>query len=685
MNEFFNCFNGIPGLDIEAIIPNTLGNNLSYLEEVNSIKKLLLLLLKNKDNIFPKFKFMGDWDITKAYPKWAIVNDTATGNGYISIKPVPYGIELNNSDFWVKIANYDALYSAFEERVSALESYCNDLNNEILPDLNSRLDTKLNNNNVNMTFENSYINEELQAFIDNSSDGDILIFPKDGNFSMSDGVTVNKSITIDLNGSTLTCQSNDIFKCHSEIVTTHYVTIDSTSGHLTLDSIADVEKNMLVRIEGTANYELSRYYYKCGGVSCVEKINGNTIQLTNNFPTQTINNGSKIEFFNPITVHIKNGTLNSLAEGSCSTAIYLRNNINSTIKNLTINNCQINIRNTGSINTVVSNVKIYGGKSLSTYSWSGYGILIDECLNTSIKNALIYSGQHGISIGGFLPSYNNIIENVVCCSEYGTVGLDCHQTNYSMSVKNVISQGYFLAGNCIVENSQSANIRGDSNLYGVGLIGNSEIYDRASFIFKNFKCYTGRISSTYDNQIIFENCYSSEGWAISNGLDLVLQVTLLNCIGDQYAIFGHVRSLKIDNSQITADLTIANLNRAACILNSIFSNTIISASSAYITMEACRMEGTTQHSITALYCTLIGCVFSTTLSKFAIVCSNLFCTAPRPDLIEEIFAIAFVIEEIAERAPSNEATSISLIPSLLAPTSWILIWILCADTLAAPT
>lgn len=603
----------------------------SNFEEINLdwLMREVFSLKSKFDNIeiYQKITFRGDWSIENAYPQWSIVNDTATGNGYLSIKAVPYGIELTNTEYWVKVANYDALYSAFEDRITTLENDVDNIENNIETienDLLPAINLHVNNNIINMSFNNTYIESELQDYIDNASDGDILIFPKNDNFSMLTGVDINKSITIDLNGSVITCQSGDIFKCHAELVTTHYVTINTTNGVITLDSVADVNVGMLARVEGSANYEMSRNYYKCGGVGIVEKINGNTIQLSNDFPTQTINATSKIEFFNAISVTIKNGTVNSLAEGSCATAIYYKNNINSIVDGVKFNNSQINIRITGSINTYVNNVKIYGGKSLSTYDWSGYGIMIDEDLNTTIENAIIFSGQHGISIGGFLPSYNNKIENVVVASEFGYVGLDCHQTNYSLSIKNVMSQGFSFAGNCIIENSQSINIRGDANLYGVGLFGNSEIYDRASFVFKNFKCYTGRINTSYDNtdyqslkmyQISFENCYASEGWAISNGLDMVLEVSLKNCVGDGYAIFGHARSLLIENSQITADLTIANLNRMATIVNSIFNNVTISATSAYVTMLSSRFDGTTTASITALYCTLIGCVFAHALNK----------------------------------------------------------------------
>ena len=69
--------------------------------------------------VINKITFFGDWDITKQYPAWSIVNNG--GDGYISIKPVPQGIDITNTDYWVMVANYSALYADMQNRIVALE------------------------------------------------------------------------------------------------------------------------------------------------------------------------------------------------------------------------------------------------------------------------------------------------------------------------------------------------------------------------------------------------------------------------------------------------------------------------------------------------------------------------------------------------------------------------------------
>lgn len=82
-----------------------------------------------------ELSFAGDWDIAKAYTKWSIVQ-AADGNGYISVKPVPYNVLLSNAEYWRPVANYDALYAAFNQRITTLESDVNDINGDI-SDINS--------------------------------------------------------------------------------------------------------------------------------------------------------------------------------------------------------------------------------------------------------------------------------------------------------------------------------------------------------------------------------------------------------------------------------------------------------------------------------------------------------------------------------------------------------------------
>lgn len=67
-----------------------------------------------------KLNWCGTWDISKSYSAWSLVED-GEGNGYVSTGPVPAGVQLTDTKYWQKVANYSALYSAFEQRIELLE------------------------------------------------------------------------------------------------------------------------------------------------------------------------------------------------------------------------------------------------------------------------------------------------------------------------------------------------------------------------------------------------------------------------------------------------------------------------------------------------------------------------------------------------------------------------------------
>lgn len=71
--------------------------------------------------VYNQITWAGVWDATKSYVKWSIVQDTG-GNGYLSLQPVPPNVPLTSTAYWTRVANYDALYAAFNIRISALES-----------------------------------------------------------------------------------------------------------------------------------------------------------------------------------------------------------------------------------------------------------------------------------------------------------------------------------------------------------------------------------------------------------------------------------------------------------------------------------------------------------------------------------------------------------------------------------
>ena len=60
--------------------------------------------------------YAGVWDITKQYPQWAIVTDGDTS--YLSNKPVPAGVPLENVEYWTKLADLDPRISGIIRELS---------------------------------------------------------------------------------------------------------------------------------------------------------------------------------------------------------------------------------------------------------------------------------------------------------------------------------------------------------------------------------------------------------------------------------------------------------------------------------------------------------------------------------------------------------------------------------------
>ena len=85
----------------------------------------ILRKMKKLEIKFDEFKivnnitFSGAWDITKNYPAWTIVNDNNIG--YVSIRPVPPGVVLTNTDFWAEVIDYSAQIAGLQNRVVTLE------------------------------------------------------------------------------------------------------------------------------------------------------------------------------------------------------------------------------------------------------------------------------------------------------------------------------------------------------------------------------------------------------------------------------------------------------------------------------------------------------------------------------------------------------------------------------------
>lgn len=59
------------------------------------------------------------WDITSQYEVNTIVIDPKTGDAYISVDAVPYGVSLGNTNYWTKIYNYADAINTLQEQIAA--------------------------------------------------------------------------------------------------------------------------------------------------------------------------------------------------------------------------------------------------------------------------------------------------------------------------------------------------------------------------------------------------------------------------------------------------------------------------------------------------------------------------------------------------------------------------------------
>lgn len=64
--------------------------------------------------------YAGIWDITKQYPQWSVVTD---GNrSYLSKKPVPVGIEIENEEYWLPMVDLDPRIGSIINTIGVLQA-----------------------------------------------------------------------------------------------------------------------------------------------------------------------------------------------------------------------------------------------------------------------------------------------------------------------------------------------------------------------------------------------------------------------------------------------------------------------------------------------------------------------------------------------------------------------------------
>lgn len=104
------------------ILPLSYDDSLSYYETISKVADKLneVVTFLNNYTTLNNIEYAGMWDITKSYKQFRIVQ-TENGDGFLSIKPVPSYVEIDDKDYWIQIAQYKELYQAFGNRIKKVE------------------------------------------------------------------------------------------------------------------------------------------------------------------------------------------------------------------------------------------------------------------------------------------------------------------------------------------------------------------------------------------------------------------------------------------------------------------------------------------------------------------------------------------------------------------------------------
>lgn len=178
----------------------------------------------NEFQVVNAIRFEGEWNITKGYQKWSLVN--LNGSGYISIQPVPVGVSIENEDYWRLVANYSELFADLQNRVVALEELTSTHNVEI-NNINATVAHFKNVKNYGAVGDGVIDDTEsiVNAYND-CVDGDILYLPV-GTYLFDGSITITKNIKIIGDGI-----ENTILIKPTNATTTNFLSFIGTSSNI---------------------------------------------------------------------------------------------------------------------------------------------------------------------------------------------------------------------------------------------------------------------------------------------------------------------------------------------------------------------------------------------------------------------------------------------------------------------
>lgn len=242
----------------------------------------------------PKFADPVIWNKDLSYEAMTIV--TYLGNSFTSKKPVPAGIEIGNTEYWVNTGNYNAQVEEYRQSVIHLENSLSAINATNPP-----------SGYAAMSVDSADNYAALQALVDSFE----CVFIPAGNYTLANTITITNNTKIIGNGTLVRASGNrygDILHVTGCTLAISGITINDNGSTLPIFTSADYDipdkRYVCINIDNNAKIDVNWCTFKDVYTRAVGCYHAADISICNNYmETTTRNQGYVGEF-----IHIQTCT-----------------------------------------------------------------------------------------------------------------------------------------------------------------------------------------------------------------------------------------------------------------------------------------------------------------------------------------------------------------------------------------
>ena len=356
--------------------------------------------------------------------------------------------------------------------------------------------------------------------------GSLVQFEKGATYHISNTFQLSKEISLDFNGATVLFNKDTSVKglainltAPQKNAVTSTKKYEKSDEWLTVSDTSNIEIGDVIFIDSDEVYHDSRVYYKKGGSFVVSNIKGNEIRLHRQLP-YSLNTGTPIIVYQKTQVSVKNLKLENVGILNRGTTGLQFNGVSNSIMS-DVTGDRFNI-----VFSIKRCVNVEMTRVTPLRSWyegtnESYGVYLFEASGTNIRNSILNSGRHGLSISGFKNSFDTYVENCYIGNEdmTGVVALDHHASSYNSTFIRCVTHGANFAGNVAC---YQVDFMVETGRVKAVLMERGMLYDQANFTFSD--CYfadgneirvnAGRMIETSENnrigQIIIRDCRTAQ-------------------------------------------------------------------------------------------------------------------------------------------------------------------------------